>query len=53
MQRAMVKTMIQEQLQLYLKATLAEKSTIITSICQVTGMHRKAVIRAIKRQLYG
>jgi hypothetical protein len=46
----MVKNIIQEQLQVYLKATLAEKTAIITSVCQVTGMHRKAAIRAFKRE---
>jgi hypothetical protein len=46
----MQKTIIQEQLQTYLKAALPEKSAIITSVCQVTNMHRKAVIRAFKRE---
>jgi hypothetical protein len=46
----MVKNIIQEQLQAYLKASLPAKTTIITSVCQVTGMHRKAVIRAFKRE---
>ena len=46
----MVKNIIQEQLQAYLKASLPGKSAIITSICQVTGMHRKAAIRAFKRE---
>src|SRR5476649_1899316 len=50
MKRAMVKNIIQEQLQAYLKASLPGKSAIITSICQVTGMHRKAAIRAFKRE---
>jgi len=43
-------SIIQEQLQDYLKASLPGKSAIITSVCQVTGMHRKAVIRAFKRE---
>lgn len=46
----MQKSIIQEQLQAYLKATLPEKSAIITSVCQVSGMHRKAAIRAFKRE---
>jgi hypothetical protein len=46
----MSKTIIQEQLQAYLKASLTGKSAIITSICRVTGMHRKAAIRALKRE---
>lgn len=46
----MVKNIIQEQLQLYLKASLPGKSAIIASVCQVTGMHRKAAIRAFKRE---
>jgi len=50
MKRAMLKDIIQVHLRSYLKATVAEKTTIITSVCQVTGMHRKAVIRAFKRE---
>jgi hypothetical protein len=50
MNRAMVKNIIQEQLQAYLTASLPHKSAIITSVCQVTGMHRKAAIRAFKRE---
>lgn len=46
----MQKSIIQEQLQTYLKASATQKSDIITSVCQITGMHRKAVIRAFKRE---
>src|SRR5476651_2074198 len=50
MKRVMQKSIIQEQLQAYLKAALPGKSAIITSVCQITGIHRKAVIRAFKRE---
>lgn len=46
----MQRSIIQEQLQAYLKASATQKSTTITSVCQITGMHRKAVIRAFKRE---
>jgi hypothetical protein len=50
MKRTMLKTIIQEQLPTYLKASLPEMTTIVSSICQTTGMHRKAVIRAFARE---
>lgn len=46
----MVKTIIQEQVPAYLQAGVPEKSRIVSSICQVTGMHRKAVLRALRRE---
>ena len=46
----MQKTIIQEQLPNYLAATTNTKSAVISSICVITGMHRKAVIRALKRE---
>jgi hypothetical protein len=50
MKRTMQKTIIQEQLSTYLKASLPDKTSIVTSVHQVTGMHRKAIIRAFKRE---
>ena len=50
MTKAMKKTIIQEHLSTYLAASLPEKSQIISSICHVSGMHRKAIIRAFKRE---
>jgi hypothetical protein len=50
MKRAMQKTIIKEQKITYLKANLPSKTSIISSICQVTGMHRKSVIRALSRE---
>ena len=46
----MCTSIIQEQLPAYLKAGLSEKTTIVSSICQVSGMHRKAVVRALNRE---
>lgn len=46
----MLKTIIQEQLPFYLKAKIADKTIIISSVCQVSSMHRKAVIRAFARE---
>jgi hypothetical protein len=46
----MKKTIIQEQLPRYLTATTSEKTIIINAVCDVTAMHRKAVIRAFKRE---
>lgn len=46
----MQKTIIQEQVPTYLKASLPGKTAIVSSICQVTGMHRKAVLRALARE---
>src|ERR1019366_3390102 len=50
MKRAMQKTIIKEQLEEYLKANLSGKTKIISSVFQVTGMHRKAIIRAFNRE---
>ncbi len=52
MKRTMQKTIIQEQLQTYLKASLPEKTIIVSAICQTAGMHRKAVIRAFGREQF-
>lgn len=46
----MQKTIIQEQLPTYLKASLPDKSAIVSSVHRITGMHRKAIIRAFKRE---
>lgn len=46
----MQKSIIREQLPTYLKASLPEKTTVVSSVCRITGMHRKAVIRAFKRE---
>jgi hypothetical protein len=48
----MKKTIIQEQLPAYLRASLPEKTTIVSSVCHISGMHRKAVIRAFKREQF-
>ena len=50
MNRAMKKTIIQEQLPAYLKANSSGRSAIIDHVCGVTTMHRKAVIRAFGRE---
>jgi hypothetical protein len=50
MKRTTQKTIIQDQLANYLQASLSEKTAIVSSICKVTGMHRKAVIRALGRE---
>jgi hypothetical protein len=46
----MKKTIIQEQLPSYIKSSLPQKTLIISSICQISGMHRKAIVRALKRE---
>jgi hypothetical protein len=46
----MCKEIIHEKLQAYIKADLAKKTIIITGIVTVTGMQRKAVIRALNRE---
>ena len=46
----MKKTIIQEQVSDYLKADVPGKSVIITSIGNISGMHRKAIIRALHRE---
>jgi hypothetical protein len=50
MNRTMYKTIINEQKNVYFKANLADKTEIISSICQVTGMRRKSAIRALARE---
>lgn len=39
----------EEKVREYLKARVERKSEILDSICEVTGMHRKSVIRRLKR----
>jgi hypothetical protein len=46
----MTKTLIQEQVAAYVAADAPGKSAIVTSLVTVTGMHRKAVIRALGRE---
>ena len=46
----MQKSIIHEQLPKYLKASLPDKSIIVSSVCRISGMHRKAVIRAFRRE---
>lgn len=46
----MSKQIILDKLPAYRKATAAEKTSLITSIVMVTGMQRKAVIRALNRE---
>lgn len=46
----MFKAIIEEKLPSYLKAKTSEKTAIITSIVTVSGMQRKAVIRALNRE---
>jgi hypothetical protein len=46
----MSKQIILEKLPAYCKATSLEKTALITSIVTVTGMQRKAVIRALNRE---
>lgn len=43
-------TIIKEQKDSYFKSNIANKTKIITSICQVTGMCRKSAIRALARE---
>ena len=50
MTRTMFKAIIEEKLPKYLKANVKEKTAIVSSIVEVSGMHRKAVIRALSRQ---
>jgi hypothetical protein len=50
MKRTMQKSIIQDQLAIYLKLSKQEKTAVILSVCQVTGMHPKAVIRAFGRE---
>lgn len=46
----MFKSIITEKLPKYIKADATGKSAIVTSIVEVSGMHRKAVIRALNRE---
>lgn len=46
----MNKTIIQEQLPIYLQAPVAHKTELINAVVSITGMHRKAVIRALRRE---
>jgi hypothetical protein len=48
----MYKSIILEKLPDYLKASLPEKTAIITSVCAVSSMERKSVIRAFKREQF-
>ena len=50
MKRTMFKAIIEENLPKYIKASLPEKSAIVSSIVEVSGMHRKAVVRALNRE---
>jgi hypothetical protein len=46
----MFKAIIAENLPKYITANTTEKSQMVTSITEVSGMHRKAVIRALNRE---
>jgi hypothetical protein len=46
----MYKAIIAEKLAVYLKASLPEKTSIINSVCAVSGMKRKSAIRAFGRE---
>lgn len=50
MKRTMFQSIITENLPKYLKANVKEKTVIVTSIVEVSGMHRKAVVRALNRE---
>lgn len=50
MKRTMFKGIIAENLPKYIKANTKEKSAIVASIFEVSGMHRKAVVRALNRE---
>ena len=49
MNMATKREICEEKLGEYLKASTLRKGEILNSICEVTGMHRKAVIRKLKR----
>lgn len=51
MNRTMFRDIIYENVATYCHATMIEKTSIITGIVTVTGMQRKAVIRAINREI--
>jgi hypothetical protein len=46
----MYKSIIEEKLPKYLKASLPEKTNFIDSVCEVSSMERKSVIRAFARE---
>lgn len=46
-----MREIIREKIPIYRIASLNRKSEIVTSIVEVTGMHRKAVLRAMAREL--
>jgi hypothetical protein len=46
----MKKTIIEEQLPTYLKASLVDKTAILDSVCRISGMERKSAIRAFGRE---
>ena len=46
----MFKAIIEENLIKYIKSNTKEKSVIVSSIVEVSGMHRKAVVRALNRE---
>jgi len=50
MKRTMYKSIIEEKLPKYLKASLLQKTSIIDSVCEVSSMKRKSVIRAFARE---
>lgn len=50
MKRVIMRDIIKEKLPEYRKAGAHRKTEIITSIVEITGMHRKAVIRALSAE---
>lgn len=46
----MYKSIIEEKLPAYTRASLLEKTIILSSVCAVSGMQRKAAIRAFGRE---
>jgi hypothetical protein len=46
----MFQAVIEENVPKYIKASIKEKSAIVSSIVEVSGMHRKAVVRALNRE---
>lgn len=50
MTMATKKEVVLEHLHTYLKASKEEKSTIISSLAKTLGLHRKSVIRALRRE---
>ncbi|MBI3256085.1 MAG: hypothetical protein HYZ63_03895, partial [Candidatus Andersenbacteria bacterium] len=45
---ATTKDVFQEHLEGYLKATKGQKGAILTHVCFVAGLHRKAAVRKFK-----